>query len=295
MIELTGKIFHTIWDYNLVNVAGNNIKISNLVLSITLFLFGLKYSQNFSNLVRNYLKIKIKDDKDAVNALEKIIIYISLLFFAMTILQIANVPLSSFAFIGGALAIGVGLGAQTLIGNFISSLIIMIERPMKIGDIVEIEGVTGRVSSIGARCVVLTTFSNIEVLVPNNKIMHNSLANWTSSNKAIKYQLELVVPREVGLQFNPEAFIEELEKILAKLNFAAKGLKPTVYLTKIEEDNFTFLLNLCCDLAKMKDPEQVKNSLNLLLLNNLGKHHFTVKYLTLVDSKPILMREEKKN
>lgn len=100
ILHLTGKIFDVIWSYNLVTVSGNHIKIGNIILAVALFLVGIKYAKSFSVWVKNYVKTKLNSDKDAANALEKIITYVALSIFVITILEIGNVPLSTFAFIG---------------------------------------------------------------------------------------------------------------------------------------------------------------------------------------------------
>lgn len=278
-LNKAGKIFDTIWNYDLVIVAGNNIRISNIILAIALFLLGLKFSKKFSEVIKNYVKNKVNSDKDAANALEKIILYASLCIYTVTILEISNIPLSTFAFVGGALAIGIGFGAQTVISNFISSLIIMIERPIKLGDIIEMEGVIGTVSSMGARCVILTTFSNVDVLVPNSKFMQNTLINWTLTDSAVRYSVELNIFRRPIKEFKPEHFIKKLQKILESVELILKDHSIEINLTSIKQGSLTFLLNFYCDLKLAQNLEYIKSQLNLALLNQLTLDDFTVEYL----------------
>jgi len=288
--ELIGKIFHSIWTYDLVTVSGNHIRTSNITLAVILFLIGLRYSKRFRSSITNYVKTKLNSDKDAANALEKLILYVSLCLYVITILEIANVPLSTFAFVGGALAIGIGLGAQTLIGNFISSLIIMVEKPMKIGDIVEIEGVTGTVSSVGARCVILKTLSNVEVLVPNSKLMQNTLINWTLSDNHIKFQIEIYVYREAAdvenEKFDPRKFASKIYNIASELKFIPKGHKPEVYLTEIDNDKFSYVLNFYCNLEEVQNPKAIKNAFNLAMYDNFKDYKIVVSYPKTVNVKP---------
>ncbi|MGI4776351.1 MAG: mechanosensitive ion channel family protein [Janthinobacterium lividum] len=293
LVGLTTDILHNIWIYNLITVSGNHIKVGNIVLAAVIFLAGIKYSKRSSTFIRAYVRTKLNTDKDAANALEKIIIYAVMSVFAITVLEIANIPLSTFAFIGGALAIGIGFGAQSLISNFIGSIVVMIERPLKIGDIVEIEGVMGTVSSVNARCVVITTFSNIDVLVPNNKIMQNSLVNWTLNDSAIRYQVELKIERKSREELKLDDFINNLIVILASLDIVIKEYRPEVNLTRIQKDHLVFLLNFHCNLEHINNLEYIKGVVNLTLIEKITEEHFTVEYLTVVNVKSTVDKEDK--
>ena len=277
ILYLISKVLTRILSYDLITVSGNHIRIGNILLSIILFLLGIKYYKHYTNAIGRYLRTKISD-KDAVNALEKLILYASTILYAVTILEIANVPLNIFAFIGGALAIGIGLGAQTLLNNFISGLIIMIERPVKINDVVAIDGITGVVTTVGARCVILTTPSNVEVLIPNSKLMQNLLVNWSLSDSLVNHKVEVTVPRNSGVNFDSEHFVNRLQKITDGLeNTLDKFTSQTVNFTGIDQDRFSFIINFSCDIKQTQ--EFLKNALNLSLLANIKDHEFTVKYI----------------
>jgi len=291
ILDVISRILHGILSYDLVHVAGNHIRIGNILLSILLFLVGIKYYKNYTSLIGNYLRTKISD-KDAVNALEKLILYISVFLYIITILEIANVPLNIFAFIGGALAIGIGLGAQTLINNFICSLIIMVERPVKIGDTVEIEGVTGTITGIGARCIILTTDSNVEVLVPNSKVMQNTLVNWTLSSTLIRHKAEITIPREYNGAIQPQYFINKLQAIFDKLEFITDKSRAQVNLTKINKNSLSFVMDFFCHTEVSQNMESFRNILNLELLDNLKDYQFTVEYLKILELKPLTITSD---
>ena len=101
-------------------------------------------------------------------------------------LKTVNIPFTAFAFLGGTLAIGIGFGAQTLIKNFISGIILILERPFKVGDLIEVDNVTGRILRIGMRASVIEHFDGIETLVPNSVLLDNRVDNWTFGKTAIR-------------------------------------------------------------------------------------------------------------
>ncbi len=104
-----------------------------------------------------------------------------------------KIPLTVFAFAGGALAIGVGFGMQNLLKNFISGIIILFERPFGIGDVLAIGGSCGKVVAIGIRSSVLQLWDNTETLIPNSALLENNVTNWTYSDSKVRFSLRVGV------------------------------------------------------------------------------------------------------
>ncbi|MFZ1901188.1 MAG: mechanosensitive ion channel domain-containing protein [Azonexus sp.] len=107
------------------------------------------------------------------------------------ILNLARIPLTAFAFMGGALAIGIGFGTQTIIKNVISGIIILFERKIRVGDIIAIGGTTGHVTAVDLRASTVRSFDGVEALVPNSTFLENQVVNWTYSNSRIRREIKI--------------------------------------------------------------------------------------------------------
>jgi len=107
------------------------------------------------------------------------------------VLNLARIPLTVFAFMGGALAIGVGFGTQTIIKNVISGIIILFERKIRVGDIIAIGGTTGHVTAVDLRASTVRSFDGVEALVPNSSFLENQVVNWTYSNSQIRREIRI--------------------------------------------------------------------------------------------------------
>ncbi len=105
---------------------------------------------------------------------------------AMLTLNLARIPLHVFAFLGGALAIGVGFGTRTIIQNFISGMIVLAERRIQIGDIVDVDGVNGTVTTIDLRSTTVRSFDGLETMIPNSSLLENKVTNWTMSDRHVR-------------------------------------------------------------------------------------------------------------
>lgn len=108
------------------------------------------------------------------------------IFLAIGTLSLLNIPLTIFAFFGGALAIGLGFGMQTLIKNFISGMIVLFERKIRVGDIVDIGGIVGNITEINTRSSVLRGADGKESLVPNSLFLENRVTNLTLTNRVVR-------------------------------------------------------------------------------------------------------------
>ncbi len=125
-----------------------------------------------------------------VYRLSYLVLLVGLIIIALTMV---NIPLTAFAFLGGSVALAVGFGGQNLANNFISGLILMMERPIRIGDIVEIEGVRGKVINIGARSCQIRRFDGVEILVPNSALLEKSVTNVTLSDPRTRLSMRVGV------------------------------------------------------------------------------------------------------
>ena len=105
----------------------------------------------------------------------------------------AGIPMDKFAIILGALSVGIGFGMQTLVNNLVSGLFIAFEKPVNVGDIVDIAGRTGKMKSIGIRSSVITTWDGADVIVPNGDLLNQHLVNWTLGSSRRRFDLPLGV------------------------------------------------------------------------------------------------------
>ena len=267
--QVDSSIFHDMWQYGLVNISGNDIKVSNIVVALLILLIGINLSKKLIKLIMPVISKKIDEDQDLVYTIERLL---SLLFLGITVLlalQVANIPLAIFAFIGGAFAIGIGLGAQGLVNNLVNTMIIIIEKPIKIGDIVEIQGAIGKVKSIGTRCITVNSFTGEDVLVPNTIIMQNKFSKW-SGNDNISYYIYINIIKKEGVQVDHSLIAEQLRYVSYELDFTVSSIIPEVYLTKVSELEDQFSLKFTCKSKSIKEANFIKNKINFALLKHLN-------------------------
>jgi small-conductance mechanosensitive channel len=215
------------------------VTISKVVRALLILTIGLWFGSVLARSLHALSLRILKTEKNTADLIEKIFriaVYVCVVFVALVTVKI---PFTIFAFLGGALAIGVGFGAQNLINNFISGIIILFERPIKLGDIVEIEGTRGRIVNIGGRCSQVRRFDGIDILVPNSSFLEKNVVNWTLSDEIIRLSVSVGVsygsPTKEVIRLIGEAadehgnILEVPESIILFEDFGDNALIFTIY------------------------------------------------------------------
>lgn len=139
------------------------------------------------------LLVKTGLDPGARYAVARILYYVLLGVGLMATLQTTGLQLSSLTVAVGALSVGIGFGLQNIVNNFVSGLILLLERPIQVGDWIEVEGTSGRITQIGARSVTVLTNDNISILVPNADFLSNQVINWSHGTPEVRIRLPIGV------------------------------------------------------------------------------------------------------
>ena len=203
------------------------ILVSQLVLVVAVLLGGYVASK----LVARFLPTRLKKTglrADASYLLEKIIFYMLLVIVVMTALSLLNVPLAAFAFVSGAVAIGVGFGAQNLINNFISGWILLMERPVRIGDFIEIDSNMGVIDNIGNRSTRMHRTDGVHILIPNSQMLERVVVNWTLVDERIRTTVR------VGVAYGSP--VEKVAELIKQAVDAEEGVLSDPAVSVVFED-----------------------------------------------------------
>lgn len=210
-----------------------------------LFLFSLVWMANYlvergKKYFRRLRRIKASN-KALVISFYQIFVYFVAFMVGMNIL---NIKMASLAFFGGALGIGIGFGLQKITSNLISGLILLFEKSVEEGDLVELDnGVYGFIKNTGARYTLIETFESKEIMIPNEEFITKNVVNWTYSNKqgrvevnvGVSYKSDIEKARELIL----EAALEDAQ--------CSKDPEPKCYLREYGDSSVNFLLYFWVD------------------------------------------------
>lgn len=196
-----------LWDREVFVVDDRSITLGKILLASVLFVLAFSLSRFLARVIWR-LVYRRAFEPGAALAFQSLTFYGLLVAFFLLALRTVNIPLTAFALLGGALAIGLGFGSQTVIGNFIGGLILLVERPIKVGDVVDVDGVTGVIDRVGPRSTQIRTFDNVHIIMPNNLLLEQKVVNWTLSDDTVRRQIA------VGISY--DAPVREVAKIILR-------------------------------------------------------------------------------
>ena len=172
-------------DITLLDFADTSITVGQVIEVVLAALLGSLLVLWANRALASYLTKRLQS-QDLVQMLSRAFLILGFVVLAIIVLDLLQVPLAAFAFISGAVAIGVGFGAQNIINNFISGWILMWERPIKIGDFLEMGEVRGTVEAIKTRSTHIRRLDGVYVVVPNSHLLENEVTNWTLTTRVVR-------------------------------------------------------------------------------------------------------------
>ncbi len=183
-----------------------------------------------------------------------------------------GIDLTKVTLLAGALGIGVGLGLQSVVNNFASGLILMLERPINVGDQIDVGGVLGEVKRIGVRSSTIQTFQGAEVIVPNSDLATKQVTNWTLSDRARRYEID------VGVAYgtDPAQVLGLLEGAVADLPGIQKVPPPRALFTGFGDSSLDFRLFAWVESVDIG--LQAQNSMRMAILRALDTAGITMPF-----------------
>ena len=176
-----------------------------------------------------------------------------------------QIPLTAFAFIGGALAIGVGFGAQNLLKNLMSGVMLLIEKPLRVGDLIEFGGVRGRVTNIGFRASVVRTADGIEALIPNSTFIESNVTNLTYSSTDMRQKITI----GVAYGADPARVRQALTAVANEHPAVLKTPEPAAYFDEFGDHAQQFRLTYWIDVGPDVDTGRIATELREAILQRL--------------------------
>jgi len=195
-----------VWNYELIAVEDRPITVGKVAVALLLIVLGYLLSKWATGRLGRMIFPRLGLDSGVAAAYQTLIFYTLMVGFFVYALHLVSIPLTIFTVLGGVVAIGVGFGSQNIVNNFISGLILLAERPIKVGDLIDVGGTYGLVERIGLRSAWIRSGDNTHIIVPNSSFLENNVLNWTMSDDRIRTFVD------VGVAYGSPA--EEVTRLL---------------------------------------------------------------------------------
>ncbi|URQ75646.1 MAG: mechanosensitive ion channel family protein [Candidatus Ochrobactrum gambitense] len=178
--ELKNAFFKLMTGFEIGNMS---VSLMGLLTGVLLFIIGYLLTRWFQNWLDNSVMARGRVDSGVRNSIRTVVGYVGLCLAALMGVSAAGFNMSNLALIAGGLSLGIGFGLQNIVQNFVSGLILLAERPFKVGDWVEAGTVSGIVKKISVRATEVETFQKQSIIVPNSTLINGNVGNWTHRNK----------------------------------------------------------------------------------------------------------------
>lgn len=189
-----------------IHIGSINISLIGILVGISLFFAGLFLTRWFQRWLDGNVMARSHVDTGVRNSVSTVLGYTGIVLAALLGISAAGFNLSSLALVAGALSLGIGFGLQTIVQNFVSGLILLVERPFKVGDWIVNGPVEGFVRRISVRATEIETFQNQSIIVPNSQLINAAVGNWTLRNSVARSE----IPVSVAYDSDPKQVMDIL-------------------------------------------------------------------------------------
>ena len=253
----------TLWNYELTSFDDNSVTVGKVAGGVALVIVGVYLSRHLAKIIARRILPHVGVHDGAAAAVQSLTFYALVLTSVLMALHMVNVPLTVFTFMGGAAAIGVGFGSQNILNNFISGVILLVERPVRVGDLIEVGSLSGTVESIGTRSTRIRTGSNSEIIVPNSLFMESNVVNWTLSDSTVKCSVR------VGLAYgSPTREVARwLMRAAEEHGLVLKKPEPFVWFSDFGDNALVFELHFWIGIRTLSDRRRIESDLRFMIDN----------------------------
>ena len=239
----------------------SSVTLGMLLIAFAILITGGLASSTFSHWLRVRLSQRFSLDATTGAIVQKFTHFLLLGFISLIALALVKIPLTIFALLGGGAAIALGFGAQQLVNNLISGIILLFERPIRIGDIIEVETFSGLVTAIGTRCCQLRRIDGVEILIPNSVILQNTVVNWTLSNRHARQDFRVGIAHGAPVQ----KAIRIVQDIVTAHEEVLKDRHVEVFLQDFQRDSLILCVFYWIDKTNPRTANAVPGELRLAI------------------------------
>jgi len=270
--------------YKLLSVLHTTITPLNIIqlcIVISIFYWTAKWTREF---VYRLLLSRTKD-MGIRNSIAILSQYTVIVLGGLFCLRVLGIDLNALAFIASMFAFGIGFGLRDLANNFVCGFLILLERPLRVGDIVSINGVEGDVTHIGGRAVTIRTWDLMELVVPNTEIFNKTFTNWTAKDNIIR----TIIPITIGRHDNPHEVKTLIQTILTEHKDVLTDPMPEVFLKEMNDTLIDFEIRFFVNIRQVKSRMSVISNVLMLIWDMFEAKGIKAPY----PQRQILLRSDK--
>jgi len=250
------------------------VTLGMLLRALLFFLIGYAIASLIANRLQHTIVTRGHIAEAQAKTLRNWAMIVVVVALVLSTLSFLKIPLTVFAFFGGALAIGIGFGTQTLIKNFISGIIVLAERKVRVGDILDVDGIVGSVVEVNTRSSIIRSADDVETMIPNSLFLENRVTNWTLSSSKMRRSLR------VGVAYgtDPRTVMEILTESAGRHGKVCKDPVPFAVFEEFGDSALVFSLYFWVELGGHTNAMIVTSDLRLMIEKRFAENGIGVPF-----------------
>jgi small-conductance mechanosensitive channel len=267
--------FESFWNYPLIRLSsGIEVTVSQIVLTLLVVGFGLIFIWFLQRMLGRWMR-RSNVEANVAQTIQRIVFWALLIVLFITALGTLEIPITALAFISGAVAIGIGFGAQNIINNLISGWILMSERPVRIGDFVELDDTNrGTVETIGNRSTRIRRIDGVHLLVPNSQMLERTVINWTLVDRRFRTTVR------VGVVYgSPVRLVEKLlYQAVKEQKEVLADPAPIVVFEDFGDNALVFDVYFWCEATAERELRMVRSDIRFRIDELCREHDIVIAF-----------------
>lgn len=276
ILETASEILAPIWDaFNsqLFKLGKKEISLNFIIGLVGAFLLLFYIANKAYKLLANRILSRYKVEPSVSQMVATIVRYFILIVGFFIVIHTAGIDLSALGFAAGALGVGIGFGLQNITNNFISGIIILFERPIKIGDRVEVGTIKGDVQEISARATTIITNDNISLIVPNAEFVSNTVINWSHNDRMVRFS----IPVGVSYKEDPKLVRKVVLDVVNENSGVLKKPPAELLFSEYGDNSINFEL-IIWTTEFIDRPKILKSQLYYAIFKKFKDHHIQIPF-----------------
>jgi len=265
--------------FTLLKIDEYHLTLGGLIYAFLIFFVVLFLSKLLQRILFRILGHSKRHASPQVYTLTRVVHYFMIALAIILAGSAMGVNFSKLTLIAGALSVGIGFGLQNVVSNFISGIMILFERSLKIGDFIELEsGIVGEVMEINIRSTLIRTSDNVDMLIPNSEFVSGRVTNWTLTEAVRRFRIPFGVAYGSDKEVVRKAALEAASNVKWTLNDPKLDRAPSVWMTGFGDSSLDFTLAVWVSPEVVKRPSSLMSDYLWALDDAFRKYHIEIPF-----------------
>lgn len=268
LLDLLSRIFN----FTFFTINQTPITLISFIAFMFIFFAFLVLSRILTRILSTRVLSRMQIDEGTKYNLERILNYTISIIGAVVAFQFIGINLSGLAVIFGLLSVGIGFGLQNVTSNFVAGLILLLERPIKVGDRITVGDTEGDVVAINMRSTTIRSVDNISIIVPNSEFISERVINWSYGDKKVRLNIDVGVSYDSDL----DTVLRCLREVALENDKVLKTPEPAVHLVEFGDSSWN--LRVRCWIAEPKEHWAIRSTVNCAIVHKFRENGVEIPY-----------------